>query len=77
MASQILRPGRKYWLIQGPWGERRFPDMCPSEFYSLLSVELFGDATHGRTEVALAVMRSSWDDAGKRWVKDGGLQSAG
>ena len=51
--------------------------MCPSDFYALLSVELFGDATHGRTEVALAVMRSSWDAAGKRWVKDGGLQSAG
>ncbi len=70
MPSQVLRPHRKYWLIKGPWGERKFPDMAPSQFYRQLSLELFGDAVHGRPEVWPAILNSSWNVSAKRWVYD-------
>ncbi|HBI41967.1 MAG TPA: hypothetical protein DDY78_03795 [Planctomycetales bacterium] len=70
MPSQILRPRGKYWLIKGPWGERRFPDMPRNEFYEQRSLEKFSDAVHHRTEVFPAIMKSSWDFTTSKWVDD-------
>jgi hypothetical protein len=77
MPSLILRPRRKYWLMQGPWGEHHLPDMPPSELYRRLSLELFGDAVHGRREVWPAILNSSWDVAGSRWIRDPALPTTG
>jgi DNA-binding XRE family transcriptional regulator len=82
MGSQILRPpvkGQKgEWLIQGPWGRRKYDPMSKVSLYGQLSRELIDSgvlpadsplpSNHYHDHVTMAVHRSSW--IGDRWVRD-------
>src|SRR5262245_37351331 len=83
MGSQILRPmtlkrQKGEWLIQGPWGRRKYDVMSKVSLYEQLHRELIAGGVlpadspapsnryHGH--VTMAVMRSSWIE--DRWVAD-------
>ena len=83
MPSQILRPtarrGQKgEWLIQGPWGRRRYEPMSKVDFYEQLHRELIVDgvlsagsphpSNRYHNHVTMAVVRSSWIEG--RWLCD-------
>src|SRR5579885_460232 len=85
MGSQILRPatgGRLKrdceWLIQGPWGRRKYDPMSKVDLYEKLHQELISGgvlppdspapSNHYHDHVTMAIMESSWIDG--RWVRD-------
>lgn len=83
MGSQILRPTtvkrqKSEWLIQGPWGRRKYGAMSKVSLYRQLHRELIaGGVLHTNSpipsnryhdHVTMAVMRSSWIE--DRWVPD-------
>lgn len=92
MGSQILRPKsvkhqESAWLIQGPWGRRRFEPMSRLRLYQVLHRELIesgvlpesspvpSNQNHGH--VTMAVMQCSW--SGERWISGGtppGIQAS-
>lgn len=83
MASQILRPTtvkrqKGEWLIQGPWGRRKYPPMSKVSLYEQIHRELIANgilppdspspSNAHHDHVTKAVMESSW--IGNRWVRD-------
>ena len=83
MGSQILRPTtakreKGEWLIQGPWGRRKYDSMSKVSLYEQLHRELIGSSVlpadspapsnRYHDHVTMAVMHSSWID--DRWVPD-------
>jgi DNA-binding XRE family transcriptional regulator len=83
MGSQILRPTtvkreRREWLIQGPWGRRKYDPMSTVSLYEQLRRELIASgvlpadspapSNRYHDHVTMAVMRSSWIE--NRWVAD-------
>ncbi len=83
MSSQILRPTtvkrqKGEWLVQGPWGRRKYPPMSNVTFYGQLHRELIAScvlpadsqlpSNRYHDHVTIAVIRSSW--IGDRWVLD-------
>src|SRR6266852_3934463 len=83
MGSQILRPTTVKrqmgeWLIQGPWGRRKYPPMSKVTLYEKLRRELVEGgvlpagsplpSNRYHDHVTMAVLRSSW--IGERWVPD-------
>jgi DNA-binding XRE family transcriptional regulator len=66
------------WLIQGPWGRRKYDPMSKVELYRQLHRELLesgvlpadslGPSNKYHSHVTFTVMRSSWIDG--RWVPD-------
>lgn len=83
MGSQILRPTtvkreKGEWLIQGPWGRRKYDPMSKVSLYGQLHRELIaggvlppdspGPSNRYHDHVTMAVMRSSWIE--DRWVAD-------
>ena len=83
MGSQILRPTtvkrqKGEWLIQGPWGRRKYPPMSKVSLYGQLHRELLnggvlasdspGPSNRYHDHVTMAVMESSWIE--DRWVRD-------
>lgn len=88
MGSQILRPTpskreNSEWLIQGPWGRRRYVPMSRINFYEILHSELIASGVlpvdspepsnryHDR--VTMAIMGSSWIEG--CWVCDESFSS--
>ena len=83
MGSQILRPTtvkreKGEWLIQGPWGRRKYDPMSKVSLYEQMHRELIASgvlpvdspapSNRYHDHVTMAVMRSSWSD--DRWVPD-------
>ena len=83
MGSQFLRPTtvknqKGEWLIQGPWGRRKYDPMSKVNLYAQLHRELIaggvlpadspGPSNRHHDHVTMAVMRSSWIEG--RWVPD-------
>jgi DNA-binding XRE family transcriptional regulator len=85
MGSQILRPTTanrpkrdSEWLIQGPWGRRKYEPMSKVSLYEQLHRELVAGgalppdspapSNRYHDHVTMAVMRSSWIE--DRWVPD-------
>jgi len=83
MGSQILRPTtvkrqKGEWLIQGPWGRRKYAPMSKVTLYEKLHHELIaggvllpdspGPSNLYHDHVTMAVMESSWIE--DRWVRD-------
>ncbi|MCI0639541.1 MAG: transcriptional regulator [Gemmataceae bacterium] len=78
MGSQILRPNKEEWLVQGSWGRRNYEPMSKVDFYELLHGELIQSgilaadspmpSNKHHDHVTMEVMRSSWID--NRWVRD-------
>lgn len=68
------------WTLTGEWGERRLPAMGNAEFYRTLFLELIDsnvipkDSEHPSRRdhkiVSMTLLRSSWNEKDKRWVKD-------
>jgi DNA-binding XRE family transcriptional regulator len=78
MGSLFLRPNKGEWLIQGPWGRRKYPQMTKVALYERLHRELIASGVLSpdspspsnkyHDQVTLGVMRSSWIE--DRWVPD-------
>jgi DNA-binding XRE family transcriptional regulator len=83
MGSQFLRPTtvkrqKGEWLIQGPWGRRKYDSMSKVSLYGQLHRELTasgvllanspGPSNRYHDHVTMAVMHSSWIE--DRWVPD-------
>lgn len=80
MGSQFLRPKGKTgnWLIQGPWGRRKFDPMSKVTLYGHLHRELIASgalpadslqpSNRYHSDVTMAVAHSSWIE--NRWVPD-------
>jgi len=78
MGSQILRPNKERWLVQGSWGRRTYDPMSKVDFYERLHRELIesrilpADSTPPSNKyhdyVTMAVMQSSWINGS--WIPD-------
>lgn len=78
MGSQILRPKKEEWIIQGSWGRRTFEPMSKVDLYGRLHRELIKSgvlpadspqpSNKYHDHVTMAVMKSSWIN--ERWVPD-------
>jgi DNA-binding XRE family transcriptional regulator len=83
VGSQILRPTtvkrqKGEWLIQGPWGRRKYDSMSKVTLYEQLHRELIAGgvlpadspapSNRYHDHVTMTVMRSSWIE--NQWVAD-------